>query len=419
VMKFLTKLNRNYLVLFTAILLISSVAGYFILYRVILDATKESLLEKKNLIISQIRATGKVPGIYPILEVKKSGRFIGSKPGFNMIMIENESEDEAEPYLEYSEEVMIGGEWYTLKLRQSAFENEDLVLIITLSFFMIITVSLGITFFISRKMNRTIWTDFETNLEAIEQFSLDGNQKIALVQSNIEEFDRLNRVIEKQTGKLRADYLSLKEFTENASHEIQTPLSVALLHLDELLQMDLNEEAFSKTLAVIQDLKRLSSLNQSLILLAKIENRQFKAEREISISDLIKRKLKEFDTLFESKKLDVTYSDKSDFRLHIHEQLADILINNLLSNAMNHNYEGGNIRIITDRDEIRICNTGHPNTLEDNSVFNRFTKGASKSFGLGLAIVKKICDTHHLEIRYLKTDLHCFLITKNINEQSK
>ena len=413
-MKFLSKINRNYLLLFTAILFLSSVSGYFLLHRVILNATKESLVEKKNLIIAQIRDTGEIPFLYPILEVKKTYMVSGTEPGFKQVMIRNEIEDEEEPFLEYSEVIRIGESLYSLKLRQSYFENEDLVIILTFSFFIIISVSLMITFFISRKMNRTIWADFESNLKAIEHFNFDGNYRMKLVKSNVEEFDRLNRVIENLTEKLSADFLSLREFTENASHEIQTPLSVALIHLDELLQQELSEEAFEKTMVAIRALKRLSSLNQSLILLAKIENRQFKAEKEISITSLLKSKLEEFKALFETKKLDVAYREESEFRLKIHEQLADSLLNNLLSNALNHNLEGGSINLVTGLNELKICNTGSPNTLSGEAVFNRFTKGDSKSFGLGLAIVGKICETHNLDIRYEKNDLHCFTITKKL-----
>lgn len=411
-MKFLVKLNRNYLFLFAAILFISSVAGYFILHRVILNASKESLLEKKDLIITQIMKTGEIPNLYPILEVKQAGRSSGHEPGFKMITIESEAENEAEPFLEYSQEIMIGNAWYVLKLRQPVFENSDLVLIIMLSFFTIISVSLGISFIISRKMNRTIWTDFETNLEAMEDFNFTGNASIELVKSNIEEFDRLSRVIKNLTEKLKAEYSTLKEFTENASHEIQTPLSVALLNMDEVLQQDLNEETFSKTVTAIRALKRLSSLNQSLILLAKIENRQFKAERDISLTDLIKSKLQEFDALLDAKNLEVEYTEESEFRLKIHEQLADLLLNNLFSNAINHNYKGGNIKLISARNELTICNTGNPDALKVETAFNRFTKGDPKSFGLGLAIVKKICDTHSLEIRYVKNDRHCFSVIR-------
>jgi signal transduction histidine kinase len=407
-MRFLAKINRNYAILFATVLLISSLAGYFILHHIILDASKESLLEKKELIIKQISQTGEIPNLYPVVEVKRLDRATGSKPGFKQILVQNEEEHENEPYLEYAEEIKVGSADYSLKVRQSSFENEDLVLIITLYFFIIISVSLCITLLVSRKINRTVWATFETNLETIEKYNFSGNSKIKLVDSTIEEFDRLNHVIAALTEKLSADYFALREFTENASHEIQTPLTVALLHLDEILQQDLNKELFEKTMAAIQALKRLSSLNQSLILLAKIENRQFHSEKEISLTDIIKQKLQEYEPLIKAKKLEVAYRAESDFRLKIHEQLADLLLNNLLSNAINHNLDGGSIQLISTANKLEICNTGINNNLTGENIFNRFTKGHSKSYGLGLAIVKKICDTNNLEIRYQKNDRHCF-----------
>jgi hypothetical protein len=106
-MRFLAKINRNYVALFAAALFISSLVGYFFLHRVIMDATKESLVERKNLIVAQIKDTGKIPNLYPIVEVEKLDRATGRKPGFKLIMIQNETENEAEPYLEYSEEINI------------------------------------------------------------------------------------------------------------------------------------------------------------------------------------------------------------------------------------------------------------------------------------------------------------------------
>lgn len=411
-MKFLVKISRNYLIVFAVILMISSVAGYYLLHQIILSATKESLIEKERLLIEQIKDSGEIPNLYPVVEVKELRKLTGTIPEFKKILIQNDAEDELEPFLEYSSEININGSIYSIKLRQSSFENEDLVIILALSFFVIISVSFGISYFISKKMNRTIWADFESNLQAIEHFNFNGNKKIELLKSNIEEFDRLNREIEHLTLKLQTDYLSLKEFTENASHEIQTPLSVALLHLDELLQQDLNKEAFERTISSIQALKRISSLNQSLILLAKIENKQFKADKLLSFKRMIQNKIEEFAPLFESKKLHVELKIERDFLLKINGELAEVLLNNLLSNAINHNLDGGSIRLELTNHKLGICNTGGPNALTNETVFNRFSKGNPKSFGLGLAIVKKICDTHHLEIQYNQNKMHCFTIIK-------
>ncbi len=105
----------------------------------------------------------------------------------------------------------------------------------------------------------------------------------------------------------------MKEFTENASHEIQTPLSIVLLNLEEVLQQELNQETFKKVVSSINAVKRLSTLNQSLILLTKIENMQFKAENTLSLNDIIQKKMQEFASLFESKKLNVRIQGEQNF----------------------------------------------------------------------------------------------------------
>jgi signal transduction histidine kinase len=249
---------------------------------------------------------------------------------------------------------------------------------------------LAVSFFVGKKINKNVWTDFEHNLKLIENFSFSSREQMTLLESDIQEFDRLNRVVKKLTEKLQIDYFLLKEFTENASHEIQTPLSIALLNLDEILQKDLSEEVFKKVLATINSLKRLSSLNQGLILLTKIENKQFEANKYLIINKIIYNCLDEFIDLFESKKLKVEFFQKGDFRIKMNEQLAILLINNLLSNTFKHNCMNGSVTIKVDENSIKICNTGEPNTLDSNTVFERFSKGNSSSFGLGLAIVKKL-----------------------------
>ena len=411
-MKFLTKINRNYLILLTLTLLIVTISAFFVLNRIILHTTKNNLKDQEYLIKKQIAEKSEIPNIYPIIEVKVVPKPIYSKPTFKEIQIKNIKEDEMELYLEYSNNFQINNVNYSIKLRQSTFEREDLVSLLTKSLSILLLALFIISFLVSRIINKTVWVDFEKNLREIENFSFSLNKPLQLIQSDIEEFDRLNKVVNNLTEKLERDYLSLKEFSENASHEIQTPLSIVLLNLEEVIQQDLNEETFKKVLASINALKRLSNLNQSLILLTKIENKQFIANKTINFNELVVRKVEEFSSLFETKNLKVEIASVNDFVVKMNEQLSEILINNLLSNAIRHNVNNGEIHIIVTENEFKICNFGDQNTLTDDTIFKRFTKGNSKSYGLGLAIVKNICETNQLEVHYSKDNHHCFSITR-------
>lgn len=413
-MKFLHKINRHYFIILILLLLLISFSGYFLLNAIIKHEVNEDINQKEMAIIQEIKNQNTLINLYPYIETQVVDEAKTSAKSFKIIYISDESEGETEPFLEYSNSVKINDQWYQIIVRRSLWESNDLMIAIAFPLLLLLLLAFTFSFFIGKKLNKTIWKNFEVNLNQIENFSFTETEKLALTNTGIEEFERLNKSILSMTDKLQDDYYALKEFTENASHEIQTPLSIVLLNLEELLQQNLSEEAFKQVVASINAIKRLSTLNQSLILLTKIENRQFPAEKTLNINAIVKQKINEFASLCNTKKIDFDFHAEGVFELNMNEQLLEILIANLFSNAINHNINGGKI-VITIQDRVlKICNTGKPNSLSDKTIFKRFTKGDRKSYGLGLAIVKKICDTYNLDIQYKKDDLHCFIIHSKI-----
>ncbi len=104
-MKFLTKINRNYLFLFSAILLVLSVSGYFVLKTILLQNTKENLLIQETLIKKQISETGIIPNLKPLIEITLVSARSVNHPVFSEIAIFNVAENEPELYIEYSNTV--------------------------------------------------------------------------------------------------------------------------------------------------------------------------------------------------------------------------------------------------------------------------------------------------------------------------
>jgi signal transduction histidine kinase len=267
---------------------------------------------------------------------------------------------------------------------------------------------------INRRLNKTVWKDFEFNLGILKKYSFKDAEGIKLKKTNIQEFDELNKLITELTSKLHSDYQALKNFTENASHEIQTPISIISVNLEVILQDNIPEQTFQLIVNTQQSLKRLSDLNNNLLLLTKIENRQFLAKEELDFNKIVKNKVDELSPLIKTKSIKVDVKENGIFRVKINKELADILLNNLLANAVKHNWINGNIDVELSENELKISNTGESNKLTNETIFNRFTKEKSQSYGLGLAIVKQICDTHTIGIDYLKSDVHCFVLSNRL-----
>jgi signal transduction histidine kinase len=96
--------------------------------------------------------------------------------------------------------------------------------------------------------------------------------------------------------------------------------------------------------------------------------------------------------------------------------LADILLTNLLRNAVVHNREGGKIIVQLEDHMLTIKNEGEPLTFDEKELFRRFVRDTKKTgnFGLGLSLVKKICDAYGFDISYsYSQSMHVFRVQMN------
>jgi signal transduction histidine kinase len=220
-----------------------------------------------------------------------------------------------------------------------------------------------------------------------------------LVGSKVDEFNELNTSVIKMADRVTNEFNSLKSFTENASHEMQTPLAVINSKLDLLIQHS-NESQAEQLQAIYDSVSRLNKLNRTLLLLTKIDNRLYPMAEEITIKKLLEQKLQQLEDLIQSREITVT-THLENVSLHMNYDLADILLNNLLNNAIKHNIKGGTIECTLSNDHLFITNTGLANSFDDADIFERFQKGAhSDGTGLGLAVVKQICVASNFSISY-------------------
>jgi len=280
-------------------------------------------------------------------------------------------------------------------------ETESLasaLLILTFILFVILMVAL---FLANNWVSKKIWNPFYRTLENIKQFRVSQTTSISFQDTNINEFKELNFVIGNLTERLRNDFNVLKEFTENTSHELQTPLAIIKSKLELLMQADnLTDSQYTSINTSYSTVNKLSKLNEALGLLTKIENSQFVNTESIDLCLLIKNKISTSGDLLNMKSVKVTKNNCTSFYISMNPTLADILIENLINNSIKHNVQNGSISIDVIKNEIRISNTGNPLSIDPISLFQRFSKFNSQSFGLGLSIVKGICNQSNIEINY-------------------
>jgi len=297
--------------------------------------------------------------------------------------------------------------FYRIEIVNIIFEQEDIsevvYQIITRLFIFMSVVLLLASFLLSRQLLQP----FKKLLDSIEQFSLKADKPLNLPSTTIYEFKQLNAFLTRMTSKARRDYQSLKEFTENASHEMQTPLAIAKGKL-ELLQQNINlDENQSKLLDDSQKaLTKLSRLGQALSLLAKIENQEFTTQTNIDFSTIVTHTISLFEELATLKNIKLEYYLQPNIYVKMDTTLADVLVTNIIKNAIQHNIENGWIRVYLDQHKLEVINSGEELHLSPETLFLRFKKSnqSKGSLGLGLAIVKKICEVNQLQVQYNYND---------------
>lgn len=248
----------------------------------------------------------------------------------------------------------------------------------------------------------SLFRPFQNTLKRIQGFQLNEKEYLKAENTNIQEFKQLNYFVEEMTKKAVSDYINLKEFTENASHELQTPIAIAKGTLELLAETNLDHQQYEYVDKIEATLNRVSKLNDSLALLTKIENHEFVNNDKVNFSELIKESINEFEEFVLLNKLELKTDIQENVLINMHPALVEILWANLFRNAILHNFENGEVHIKLSSECLQISNTGMEITTNPDSLFERFKKGNqnSKSIGLGLSIVKRITDQCGLKISY-------------------
>jgi signal transduction histidine kinase len=296
---------------------------------------------------------------------------------------------------------------------KSLLSSDKLIERITISSIAMVFIFIAMIYILNRFIFEKVWAVFFENLKRVEKYDVKSKSNLVLEDTEIEEFRKLNAVHLKMVERIQSDFVSLKELTANTSHEIQTPLAIIKSKAEILLQSEnLTESELSIVDTILNTAERLSKLNQSLLLITKIENNQFAESEKVKVNQVVEKFVQNFGMLLEAGQYEVSTA-LSDFEISINPILLDVLIANLLKNAIVHGQQGGILKIVLENKVLKIINSGKPLSVNPDDLFKRFVKASqnTSSSGLGLEIVRKICEFYDIQIQYnYQNNLHSFSI---------
>jgi signal transduction histidine kinase len=413
-MKLLQKTNKTYFFVSGTAFLIAGAVFYFVISLFFKDQLNEKLHHDIKNITRTIIKNGTLPNYYPFIETREVSA--QKQQSFKTIdtLIFDGFEKRKIPYRQISQITVINGKEYFIAARDTLIEEDDLLGVIAIVIGLIFMLLLVSLYFINRNLSLKIWQPFYKTLNELKEFSYEKPGFKLSSESQLYEFTELNKTLEKLTRKVISDYQSLKRFTEDASHEIQTPLAVIQSKLETLMQYPgLKKDQAELINSTYVYALRISKLTQTLLLLTKIANDQFPDKKTINMAELICERIKMFEDHILEKSLTLNEDIKPDCFIETNFFLAESLVINLISNAVKHNNKNGIINIKLDKIHLEISNSGEKLTVPTTKLFDRFYKAneSSDSPGLGLAIVKEICRLNRWEINYVFEDnLHKVMV---------
>lgn len=395
---------------------------YFSMMREIMDETDDRLLNNKGLVVHRmlqepwrLQMADTITDNYKIRLIAEEA-WLSHYDSFYDTKIYIQMENEYEPMRVYKSAFQTTeGRYYEIELYLSTIERDNVIESILFYLIVLYVVLLGVVLVGMRLVLKHTFKPLHKLLHWLNAIVPDKEVPELLNETEILEFSLLNKAALDMQRRSRKAYDEQKDFIGNASHELQTPLAIALNKIEILANEDTLTESQMQLLGDVFDtLQRATKLNKTLLFLSRLQNEQIVQKVEVNLTIIIRRVLDDMLEINVNKDLQVEVLEKGAFTLHTDESLLTVLLNNLLKNAVVHSPYNGKIRIESTANQIDIYNDG-AEALDVDKIFQRFyhtDNTALKSTGLGLSIAKEIAQLLELKLVYSFDGQHCFSLKK-------
>ncbi len=225
-----------------------------------------------------------------------------------------------------------------------------------------------------------------------------------------DELDRLIGSFNEMSGRLKASFEQIRQFSTDVSHELRTPLTAIQGQLEVALFTATRKEQLQEAIEnALQDVERLSNLVRALLLLSQSETGQIPMNKSVvNLSDLLKELVDQFQIPAEAHNLKLMHVEQGPVLCEADPTQMERVVTNLLSNAIKYTPAGGwvrawaeaagsNARLVVEDSGVGIPQDHLPH------IFDRFYRvpdpNPEKGLGLGLSFVAAIVKAHGGEIQ--------------------
>ncbi|WP_419801606.1 sensor histidine kinase [Mucilaginibacter sp.] len=418
-MKLSAHYNKASIIISVSVLLISGIVYYTAINRIAKKQLDDNLREEVEEVLDYVHHNGRFPKEAEFDEDQttfiKTDQNSFKTQFFDAIYTDHKLRRD-EQGRAVATLIPLHGQNYICTIIVSRESTEYLIQVISAITLLLTALLLLVLTITNKYILNGLWRPFYYILDHVKTFNLtDQIKKIDIVESPVDEFQELNHAVSTMSSRVSSDYQGLKAFTENASHEMITPIAVITSKLDTLIQDErLESGQLSQITDVYAAISKLSRINQSLILLVKIDNNLIQEREIVALKPILLEKAQQFQEIIGNKNI-LLELVLEEAEVKASKYLIDILIGNLFSNSIRHNKPGGKIIVGLHHQQLTFQNSGEDTPLQQERIFSRFYKGRnSDGIGLGLAVVDNICSKYGFYMKYhFAENLHNFSVNFN------
>lgn len=318
-----------------------------------------------------------------------------------------------ESYRKLTTTLSVGGSHFLLEIFEEVAAWEKISMTVMLSVLAALFIWVILLYVVNQYAFGRILSPFYDTVDRLEHISSPNELGEPFPEPNTYEIRVLNNALNTMLTQIKSSFDDQRKFIQNASHELLTPLSIIRQKAEKLISD--SEEPDPSSLERLHEIQqtavRLTRLSNALLLISRVENKQYEMSDEIDIIQIVERVLKELADFTEIKEITIETEFSRAVNIKGNRELIHSAVYNIIQNAIKFSPDGGKIRIsiaenASDQIVLSVKDEG-PGIPEDliDQVFDRFRKGdklsghGSSSPGLGLSIVKSICELHGCEYK--------------------